>query len=200
MGYSDMNSHSIGIELVGPGYFRIAPDGSLNDWQNKPIPQSRLAGYDVSIRAPHSRIGGGKLVWPAYTTAQLAALDELLKAISDKYDILGLCSHEEIDTRGWKTDPGYAFPMAKYKAMMDKFEGRSSNGVAPVTAVKVDAEVANRGGLNLRASPSDTAPILMALKAGQDVKIIKDTGAWSQVSVVGTDRTGWVADKYLRYI
>lgn len=200
MGYNDMNSHSIGIELVNPGYFRIQSDGSLRDWNNKPIPAERLKGYDVSVRSAHPRIGGGKLAWPAYTPAQLKALDELLEAITNKYDIIAANSHEEIDTRGWKTDPGYAFPIGEYKAKVDRFEGRASNGVKPTTGVRVDAEVANKGGLNLRADASNNAAVLMVLKAGQDVKIIKDTGEWSQVSVVGTDRTGWVADKYLRYI
>lgn len=194
MGYSDLNSHSIGIEFVNPGYFVPGPSGQVLDPTSKhPIPQASLAGYDLSLRARNPRLGGGEVIWPRYTLAQIEAGKQLLKAICDAYDIIGFCTHEEIDSRGWKTDPGPAFPVGEFKALCDRFEGRSSGTPQPTN----NKATVTASSLNVRTSPN--GPIITTLKKGASVKIIEDTGEWVRINAPNV-ASGWVADQFLAHV
>lgn len=194
MGFKDMNTFSVGIELVNPGYFVPGPGDTVLDWNKKPVPASALEGYDLSLRQAHPRIGGGKLLWPAYTEAQLEATRRLVGAICEAYNIAGLNSHEEIDTRGWKTDPGPAFPIGEFKALCDRLEGRAAGGPsAPaVTLAKVNVDA-----LNARSTPNGV--IRTTLPRGTDLTILEDIGDWVKVLAKGVNGPVWVADKFIRY-
>lgn len=194
MGYSDLNSHSIGIEFVNPGYFLPGLSGQVLDPTSKrPIPTGSLTGYNLNLKARHPRLGGGEVIWPRYTDAQLEAGRNLIKAICDAYDILGLASHEEIDARGWKTDPGPAFPLGEFKALCDRFEGRASG--MPTPAAKTARVIAT--SLNVRTSPN--GPIITTLKKGTSVTVAEDTGEWVRIAAPGVS-SGWVADQFLAHI
>jgi len=197
MGYNDQNSHSIGIEFINPGFFRKGKGGAILDWEGKKtVPASSLIGYDLSLEAPSSRVGGGMLIWPAYTEAQLQAGRDLIKALCDEYDILAFNTHEEIDKRGWKTDPGPSFPTGEFKAMVDRFEGRASSGTCPGEPL---AEVVAKGGLNARSQPKPGASVVRILRNGTLVKVIEDIGEWSLIEIVGEKTKAWVFDKYLHH-
>jgi hypothetical protein len=63
----------------------------------------------------HPRLAQGVYAWEPYPTEQLRALDVVVPALIKAYPtIKWIVSHEEVDTRGWKTDPGFCFPMARY--------------------------------------------------------------------------------------
>lgn len=194
MGFKDLNTHSIGIEIVNPGYIRPDGKGGWLDWQGKhPVPAARLQGYDLSLVQSHPRLGGGKVCWPGYTTAQITALRNLTKAICDEYDILGVCSHEEIDARGWKTDPGPAFPIGEFKALADKFEGRG--GAVPRPGA-VPMAIVTAKSLNCRETPGGKI-VGSLLHRGDTVIILEDRGEWCLVNGGRLPRPLWVSDQYL---
>jgi N-acetylmuramoyl-L-alanine amidase len=192
-GRTGCNNFTIGFEFVNPGFFRVAKDGTILDWEGeKPIPKDVLDKYDLSLSAPNARIGGGNFIWPGYTKAQIAAGLEAFEATKAAYDIQNIAGHEEIDTRGWKTDPGPAFPMGLFKAALHSKSDRS-DGLAPVSS----RFLVNTPKLNVRAAPNASGAVITQLSGGSEVVIIKDLGAWSEVEYAPGKR-GYLADQYLK--
>lgn len=192
-GRSGCNNFTIGFEFVNPGFFRLSKTGEVMDWEGKrAIPKATLDRYDLSLRAPNRKIGGGTFIWPAYTKAQITAGLEAFNAITDAYEISLLAGHEDIDTRGWKTDPGPAFPMGVFK---DALHGGSdrSDGAKPATS----RFLVNTPRLNVRAAPNSSGAILTTLAGGSEVVVLEDLGAWSHVEYAPGKR-GYLSDQYLR--
>lgn len=176
MGYSGLNSHSIGIEVVNLGWLRRSGDFYVRD--NLKIPVRKLE----TIEAPNPRVGSGKLYWPLYTNAQIEALETLTKELVEKYNIIDIVSHEEIDTRGWKTDPGPAFPMQRFKNLLSH---RDLDG---------DEYVVTASSLNVRGGPGTRyEKVAEPLKRGQVVTSQDVRGDWVRIS-----EDGWVHGGYLR--
>ena len=103
--FASLNSCSIGIELANGGADEPGPDGF--DWAKK------QPGFQV-IKAAHKH-GGPVREWEAYPAAQLASCDAVSLALVDRFNLDDLVGHEDI-SRGRKTDPGPAFPMAAARA------------------------------------------------------------------------------------
>lgn len=179
MGYSGLNNHSIGIEIVNPGWFRKSGNNYVRD--NISVPVKR---FPNAVEAPNPRVGSGMLYWPLYTDAQLESLDAITQELLDAYSIVDIVSHEEIDTRGWKTDPGPAFPMNRYKALLG---GRDTDADSyQVTASK----------LNVRSGPGGHyAKLGAGLKRGTIVEAQGQSGRWIRIS-----SDGWVHGGYLRRV
>ncbi len=177
-GYSGLNSHAIGIEIVNPGWLKKTSDGNFVDWTGS---KKTAAEVGPVIEAKNARVGSGMLYWPLYKEAQLLALDAITQAIIDTYDILDIVSHEEIDTRGWKTDPGPAFPMQRYRAMLG---GRQDDA---------DWWAVTASSLNVRSGPGSTFPVTAKLKMGDHVEVSEVKGDWSRI-----DADEWVHSSFLR--
>ncbi|MEQ6333023.1 N-acetylmuramoyl-L-alanine amidase [Sphingobium sp. MK2] len=191
-GKNGMNNYSIGIEIVNPGYLRAANGGyemsTATGW--KKVPAERLKDYDLTIAAANKRVGGGTYVWPAYTKTQIAAVKEVFAAICQAYSIKDVVSHEQIDSRGWKTDPGPAFPMGEFKAMIHtnaRNDDLEPNGTYVVSA----------SALNVRAKPDAKAAVVTTLKRGAEVAVVKDHGVWSHVEYA-PGKFGYLSDQYLK--
>lgn len=194
-GRARCNEFCIGIEFVNPGFFKIGKNGDLIDAYGHTLTAAERAQFDTTLVAANARIGGGNFVWPAYTDAQMHAGIEAFKAIIAKYKITHLAGHEEIDTRKWKTDPGPAFPMGRYKALLHSTTGvpDRSDGLIAMTS----KFLVNMPKLNVRSAPNSTSTILTVLTGGSEVVVIKDEGAWSLVEYAPGKR-GYVADQYLK--
>lgn len=186
MGYNGLNNHSIGIEIVNAGWFR--KDGNTYYRDNLRKPASQMPPM---VEHRHSRVGGGTFWWPRYTTQQLEALDALTSDIIEEYDILDIVSHEEIDTRGWKTDPGPAFPMERYKRLLvTNTPNRDLDG---------DRYQVTAGTLNVRSGPGTQFNIMTEVHRGDVVEVIDERGDWRRIDLEGND-DGWVHEAYLRRI
>ena len=178
-GVQMLNNHSIGIEMVNIGWARKRGDGRLVDSYNNVV--SSAHEPDSWIAAPHPRVGSGMLYWQPYTHEQIEAAIELIKALIPLYPLRAVCTHEEIDTRGWKTDPGPAFPMSR---MYSIFRGVEQDQVVGLTyTVKPEA-------LNMRQGPGTTFTPIAVLKRGDKVKALSERDGWAEVDAMG--RVGWV--------
>lgn len=118
-GFKDLNSHSIGIEFVNPGWLKKHPTGWVDSFgsQKTETELEALGGY---MLAKHPRVGGDTYAWLYYTEAQILKGIELCELLMEEYDIKAFVTHEEIDTRGWKTDPGPAFPLDMFTDLLNE--------------------------------------------------------------------------------
>lgn len=193
MGIEGMNSHAIGIEIVNPGWL-VEKGGKIYFSDLKSILKAdRLAEYDVAnaVREGDKRVGPGTYIWPAYTPAQIEAVKQIFAAICAAYKIKDVTGHEDVDTRGWKVDPGPAFPMPIFKNMLHAGSVRADPTDKPLAEKRVNTAV-----LNVRAKPSILSSKVSTLKSGQKVLVIATTGDWSQIQLPNLV-SGYVASKFL---
>jgi len=180
MGFEGLNQYSIGIEIVNLGWCERDAEGLIRDsYGNEVDPGEFPYGFE---EAPHPRVGSGTYLWPRYTDHQLKAVERLTRDLIATFpNLLAIVSHEEIDTRGWKTDPGPAFPMRRFRDLLPK----------RVNAVRVTAS-----SLNVRANPSlDSAKVSFSpLRRGAVAEVQDSSGEWLKVRVA--EGTGWVHGAY----
>lgn len=189
-GVKFLNGHSIGIEHVNIGYLKLHGgnfiDAYGNKWKGDP---------NDLVEAAHARVGSGTYYWPKYTEEQLAVSERAVRAILKAYpSIRDIVSHEEIDTRGWKTDPGPAFPMARFKALLNETDSKGPRVTSPKVMVQVTSDT-----LNVRAGPSTVYPMATKwpLHKGQVVEVIGTYGKWYKVLINGFAE-GWVHGAYTK--
>lgn len=192
LGYHGLNAHSIGLEFVNIGWMRPSGDGKTAlDPYGVVRNLSNLPGIEYTdfVRTAHPRVGSGELLWPTFTEAQLNAGQMITEAIIDTYTIQAILSHEEVDTRGWKTDPGPAFPMNRFRKLLQ----HDRDDYAPVYVVTASK-------LNVREGPSTGHEIVATLDRNAQVEVHGREGDWCLVSFDrpnGHDQ-GWVYATYLR--
>lgn len=196
-GRRGVNNFSIGFEFVNPGFFKEV-NGGYEDAYGTRLSERRLAQFELTNRGPQSRLGSGTFVWPAYTDAQINAGLAALDAILDAYpSIDAVTGHEDVDLRGWKSDPGPAFPMGEFQDLLvyDHQGGRDTDRSDGLTRAN-ERRTVNVGRLNVRDKPSVRGRILTTLSGGSEVIILEDTGKWSRVQYA-PGLEGWLADGYL---
>ena len=143
--YTNLNINSIGIEITNQGYLmpirevggrnlyqdyagnQIWGDGTFKNGrrQIESAPDTWLQTREV-----HPVIGKPNLVWEPFYEPQLDAVEGIVIALIQKYPTIKyIVSHEQIDTRGWKSDPGPAFPMRRFTKLT---ESRADDGDEPI--------------------------------------------------------------------
>lgn len=128
--YTLLNRYTIGIEISNIGYLKRIENHTYTDSYGNDIDgDGQFIGKNRKLKsAPkgwlherHPRLGSGMYAWEPYYPAQLDAVGQLFDALITAYpDIEFVVSHEEIDTRKWKTDPGPAFPMKLFKHRLEQ--------------------------------------------------------------------------------
>lgn len=187
-GVKNLNSHSIGFEFVNIGFLRKTAKG-LVDAYGAMVKEDKFEDYVI---APNARVGSGDFYWPVYTQAQIEAGVEAAKAIIKSYPIEGICSHEEIDTRGWKTDPGPAFPMKSFTNLLGA--GRTD----PLNLEQNVPHNVDVSSLNVRGGAGTEWPVIAGLQRGDRVYVVGTQGGWSRVLYSGGE--GWVSTQYLERV
>ncbi len=194
-GRSGVNHFSIGIEIVNPGYHFKAADGGWLNWNRQPISAAKLAPFPGMIEAQDPWVGSARQYWPLFPEAQLTAVEDLTRALLRTYrSLVDIVGHRDIDTvRRWKVDPGPAFPMMRFRKLID----HRDDTVTPVTYV-----VATTGGkLNVRGGPGTSFDTLDwgPIANGQQVERLEARGEWYLIRrwIDGTAHQGWVYAAYL---
>ena len=173
-----LNNFSIGIELVGIGWYRErVSDGKYGNWFGGVKSREEIVRTEGRVvEAANSRIGTGVFLWPEYTRAQLDSCEDLVRKLIDMHKIRDIVSHEDIDLRKWRTDPGPAFPMERFRDMIPIRRTR-----------KVIASV-----LNVRKGPGMQYPVVGTLRKGETINVYTTLGNW-----VSIDQDHWMHADYL---
>lgn len=179
-GYNGLNSHSIGIELVNPGFLKKTSDGRFVDAYGGVHREKNLPPL-VAHRNP--RVGSGMHYWPMYPMKQLEVAENIAAELINTYSLIDVVSHEEIDTRGWKTDPGPAFPMNNFKKLL------------PHRNVEHEKYQVTASSLNVRNGPSAEFKVVSRVSRGDVVTGVGISGDWIRIN-----SDGWVHGGYLRRI
>jgi N-acetylmuramoyl-L-alanine amidase len=191
MGIKFLNNHSIGIEFVNIGFAKMRKDGRLVDAYGGLISEDEDGTF---IEAPNARVGSGRIFWQPYTEAQLAAGIEVTKALLAAYSIRDIVSHEEIDTRGWKTGPGPAFPMNRFTSLMRGVETVKNDAPADGLIGTV-----NTATLNIRGGPGTNFGTVGQTKLGSRLTILEFKDGWYRIAVQqgGAAGSGWVSSQFV---
>lgn len=126
---NDLNSDSIGIEISNIGYLTKLGNNLYRDFHGNTL--NGKGHFINSTRKAKSapegwietdnrkRLPTGRYVWEPYYPEQLAELEQIVAVLVKHYPTIkyGL-THEEIDTRKWKTDPGPAFPIDRFRQII----------------------------------------------------------------------------------
>jgi N-acetylmuramoyl-L-alanine amidase len=218
--YAGLNSHSIGIEISNAGWIKKLSSGIYVDQYGQRISaDGKFIGQSRETFSPpsewheeyHKRLARGYYAWEPYYPEQLDALDRVVEELIAEYDILAIITHEEIDTRGWKTDPGPMFPMRRYLKML---ETRGSGKSAPVAKTSIhvgtdeeaesDADAVEplkkdyrraSTNVNLRESPSSQADVVGLVPVGTTVLVLESRADWFKI-MTPAGFIGWVYGKF----
>lgn len=132
--FDDLNNDSIGVEISNAGWIKKLSNGNFMDQYGQQITpagqflkQSRKTPKESPPPSKwpegyHKNLGvkGQTFVWEPFTIEQLDALEEFVLAAKAAYpDIRYILGHDDVDERGWKTDPGPLFPMGRYRKVLE---------------------------------------------------------------------------------
>jgi len=180
-GVDFLNGHSIGIEIVNPGFVEKLSNGTFRrrigeDKNGNPVFKTYPAtDSNRIVKANHKHkfwTDKENQNWFIYPEPQLQSLYKLCKLLFETYHPVTAVGHDDISPAR-KPDPGPAFPWDTFK--MNVFG--STNNVGKIFTVNTD-------GTNLRASFSTSAPSLKKLPVGFEVGLIETNGQWSKVYLV----------------
>ena len=183
-GRKNVNDFSIGIEIDNWGW--------LND-ENESHSGTRVPANEVYLgkRGSHTR-------WEAYKPEQLAAVEQVIAAICEEYNIEDIVGHEDI-APGRKQDPGPA--LDEFQAQMkEKYLGAEEGTSNPEPKLQSPKKASKdtrttTTNLRLRAGASTTAVILTVMPKGAEVILMSEYRGWSQIRF--GNRVGFASSQYL---
>lgn len=172
-GVEGLNYHSIGIEIVNPGFVEKLSDGSFR----RRVTNTQFKAYPASesrriIKAKHKHkfwTAKDNQHWFSFPKAQLQAVYALSKVLIDAYQLVNVIGHDDISPAR-KPDPGPAFPWDEFRQQVQGFE----NNTGKIYKV-------NTAGTNFRAAASTNAASIKKLAAGYEVGLIETNGNWAKV-------------------
>lgn len=202
-GLTDINSHSIGIEVVNLGYLLKRADGRYTSADGT----ATVDAADV-VQARHPNPAERHELWHAYTPAQIETCTQLAALLVQHYSLSEIVGHQDIaPTR--KIDPGPAFPMRRMAAAA--FDRQDASATAPAPAPAAPGAPAPAPALqtlyvavpqlNFRQGPGADFPLIgPALVEHCAVQPLQPArNGWLQVQAqVAPPDIGWVAANYLR--
>ncbi|MBQ0961532.1 N-acetylmuramoyl-L-alanine amidase [Ideonella sp. 4Y11] len=185
-GFTDLNSHSIGIEVVNHGYLLRRADGGFTTSDG-----SQQVSADRVVEVRHKNTAEPHRYWHAYTSEQIETCAQLAQLLVASFGLSEVVGHDDIAPER-KVDPGPAFPMRR---MTSRAIGRAGDD-AMGQRLFVSAD-----RLNLRSGPGVQYQLVRAPLVQNTMVIARsgNTDGWLQVEAeVSAPNIGWVASGYLR--
>jgi N-acetylmuramoyl-L-alanine amidase len=182
-GYHDMNTHSIGVEVVNYGYLLKSADGAFHTAEAKKV----IAPADV-IEARHAFPHWPWLFWHAYTDKQIETCKVLAEVLVSTYALQDVVGHEDIAPKR-KVDPGPAFPLARLRGNALGRNSQPADGSLYVAVNKLNIRV-GAGVAFAKSGP----PLLR----NTQLRVIGDNAnGWLNVETLQAPPvTGWVLADY----
>ena len=112
-GRSNVNSCSIGIELDNAGKLERVGECWRSSIGQREYPDNQV----LIANHQHDRPGTPPCGWHRYSQAQLAAAGEVGMLLVREYALKDVVGHDDI-APGRKSDPGPAFPLASFRALL----------------------------------------------------------------------------------
>lgn len=187
-GYHDINTYSIGIEVVNYGYLHKTAAGGFARSNGKPL--SIVA--DNVIEAQHKNPGIPFRYWQAYPPEQLQTCRALAELLVSAYQLTDVVGHDDIAPHR-KEDPGPAFPLLSIKSQAFGRAFVNPPLEQPPAYVAVPK-------LNIRTGPSVQNPLAgPPLIMHTKLSVISRKDGWLKVDVVSSNPLqGWVSAEYTR--
>jgi N-acetylmuramoyl-L-alanine amidase len=181
---TDLNTWSIGIEVVNFGYLLKSGTGQYLAWTHDEVPPERV------VEARHKQPQVPYQYWQAYTPEQVATCTELACLLANAYALDDVLGHEDI-APGRKTDPGPAFPLTSIRGRAIGRNAEAAGGEFIYVGVPK---------LNIRSGPGvGNAAAGSALAQGTGLSVIERRDGWVHVSVLSAPPVdGWVFEAYTR--
>lgn len=185
-GIIGLNNHALGIELANWGYLQR----SVGGWQS--YTGTKIAEPVMALHRngnPHGETT--PIGWEPYPDVQFRAAAALARTLIRVYALTEIVGHDDI-APGRKWDPGPAFDMARFRALVFGDRGQDGDTRLKVSALE---------GLNLRSGPGLDFEIRQVLPAGAIVEPLERQGNWTSVSVINDQgepsRSGWAHGRFL---
>lgn len=182
----DLNSHSIGIEVVNFGYLLKMADSTFKLYNGTLAP---VHPGDI-VEAQHKNPTVRHLFWQSFSAAQIETCEALAAHLADQYGILDVLGHDDI-APGRKQDPGPAFPLLSIR-------GKALGRNAPI--FDEDAAYVAVPMLNIRKGPGiEYALAGTPLVQHTRLRVVERVKEWMQVEVESAGMlTGWVFENFTR--
>ena len=184
-GYTDLNTHSIGIEVCNYGWLNKRGDGKYQRAGATPA----FAPEQV-ILADHKFGTPRGVGWEVYPEAQIQVLFALCRTLLEVYPtIIGIVGHDDISP-GRKQDPGPAMPMAMLQTLCDRPRDETN---------RANYVVAARAGLNVRSGPGSNHAVVKVLASGTRLIVLQRSEPWCAIDLQGDGAIdGYVHGSFLR--
>ena len=180
-GQDSLNGFSIGISAANYGPLSPQADGKFyNRGENGKVITGVFTADEVVVQ--RHRNGGGKPGWEKYREPQISAMLRVCEALVAEYkSIVDIVGHDDIAV-GRKVDPGPAFPMHRFHALVP---GRKAD---PGPRMRVDTP---GDTLSLRDAPVAEANKIGELEHGRIIHL--RARAYTYISATKTAESGWAS-------
>jgi N-acetylmuramoyl-L-alanine amidase len=180
-GMTGLNDWFIGIEQANFGF-----------WRNEPGLPTLAKAQEVGwMKLKHKNDPSRELWWEPYPEPLLAATERVCRWLIDEIKTIKIiCGHDDVSP-GRKSDPGPAFPLARYRNIL-----MPDNQSTPPKYKVVVSDF-----LNVRASPGATAEKRDwgPLQNNEIVEYLREEGSWYMIRNKD-GKEGWANSLYLRRV
>ncbi len=188
----NFNFHSIGIELVNPGFCEKLADGSykrkVTATQSQTYPKERAKDILETTHKHRFWTARDNKQWFKFPELQLQALYKISKLIVAQYELITVLGHDDIAPIR-KPDPGPCFPWKEFKMNV---LGRTDN--------VGDIFIVNTDDTNFRVDHSTNSAVIKKLGKGYNVGLIETFGAWNKVYLANDKKELMQEDRCIKTI